>query len=389
MKACVVLVCVTGCGFSVGASTSDAGPGDDVIDPAIDAPVDQTMIDAPPSAFGDIDLIPPAEERAAPGNWTANAVTLNTSTLTSTVALPPDVTFTMGLQDNGDEVAFLRVNDFKLNSGQILRVLGTRPFVIVCGHDCTIDGTIDISARLRTPGAGGSVPAVGMGKGGNGVHFLNGDDGGGGGGGYGSPGGAGGGTVVAEGGSGGLTYPMTALVGGSGGGGPEQGIGCSNVGGGGGGAILIYAKHKLTFQGSIDAGGGGGEAGVLCTNPSNWGAGAGGGAGGMIYLQTPDLNGSGIAVTNGGGGGGGNCSTGTLPEHGQNAQTSLTTAAQGGGGSDCGTPGGRGAIGTMAATASQTSTTNGGGGGGGVGRVIIHAPGAVSVQGSPPAVIIP
>lgn len=380
---CFVLALTGACGFQVSASGgggSDGGP-DSSIDSAIDASIDT------PVETGDVDLIPVSEETFATGNWTVDDVTIDTSALTSTVTLPANVTLTVGIQTSGTAVAILRVNDFKLNSGMTMRVIGQRPLVILAGHDVTVDGAIDISARGRVPGAGGLAPATGPGKGGDGVHNGTSDESGGGGGGFGSVGGSGGPADTAAGGAPGASYAIAFLAGGSGGGGPAQGIGCENVGGGGGGAILIYAKHKATIQGTINAGGGGGEAGVVCTSPSNHGAGAGGGAGGTIHIQTPDLNGGGILAANGGGGGSPSCTSGAITP-GEDGKASTTLTAFGGIGNGCGPGGGNGAVGTMAAGSALTAGFNGAGGGGGAGRIKIHAPGTISVMSSPPAVIV-
>ena len=381
---CLLLALTGACGFQVSANGGngggDGGP-DSSIDSAIDAPIDT------PAETGDVDLIPASEETFNTGNWTVDDLTIDTSALTSSIPLPAGVSLLVGIQTSGGQVAFLRVNDFKLNSGRTMRVVGQRPFVILANHDITIDGTLDISARGKTPGAGGQPPATGPGKGGDGTHVDTSDESGGGGGGFGSVGGSGGPASTAAGGAPGASYAIAFLAGGSGGGGPAPGIGCTNVGGGGGGAILIYAKHKLTIQGAINAGGGGGEAGVVCTNPSNHGAGAGGGAGGTIHLQTPDLNGNGILAANGGGGGGPSCTTGAITP-GEDGKASTTLTAFGGIGNGCGPGGGNGAVGTMAAGSALSAGFNGGGGGGGTGRIKINAPGTISVMSSPPAVVV-
>lgn len=376
-----LLLALGACGFQVNAS----GGGDGGPDSSKDSSIDSS-IDAPVEA-GDVDLIPPSEETFGTGNWTVGDVTIDTSAPSSTVLLPAGVTLTLGLQTSGTQVAFLRVNDLKLDAGTTMRVIGNRPLVILSGHDANIAGTIDVGARGRDAGAGGFAPSLGPGAGGEGMHVGVNDDSGGGGAGFGSVGGNGGSAPTAAGGNPGASYAIAFLGGGSGGGAPQQGIGCTNVGGGGGGAILVYAKHALTVSGAISAGGGGGEAGVICDNPPNHGAGAGGGAGGMIHLQTGDLKGMGILAANGGGGGGPSCPSGAIGP-GEDGKASTTLVAFGGIGNGCGPGGGNGSIGTMGAASALAAGTNGGGGGGGAGRIKIHAPGAIAVMSSPPAVVV-
>ena len=349
-----------------------------------------TLIDVPDgmSAFGDVDLIPALEEYANTGDWMVDAVTIDTMQLTSTVALPANVTLTSGVQNNGGAVAILRLHDLKTTAATTMRVVGRRPLVIIADHDVTLAGTIDLAARLDAAGPGGFSPATGTGVGGNGVHIDPNDDGGGGGGGFGTIGGTGGTGGTATGGAGGATYPATILNGGSGGGSTALGLSCTNLGGGGGGAILIFAKHKLTLMGAIHAGGGGGSAGMLCPSPAMYASGGGGGAGGMIYLQTPDLGGNGVLAANGGGGGGGACATG-VPSAGQDGRSSANTVAIGGGGSMCGSAGGNGAVQGTAPSAIAVAQYNGGGGGGGLGRILVHAPNTATIGSSPTAVVTP
>jgi len=384
----LALLVLTSCSFHVGAAGDAGTTGDD--GGPLDTPVD-VLIDVPDgtSTFGDVDLIPALEEYAGAGSWTVGDVGIDTSLLVSTVVLPAGVTLTAGVQSNGGAVAFLRLHDFKLNAGTTLRVIGTRPLVIISDHDVTIEGAIDIGARLLAPGAGGFAPAKGSGAGANGAHIDPNDDGGGGGGGFGGAGGAGGTGGAAVGGAGGGTYPATILVGGSGGGTIAPNLSCTNVGGGGGGAILIFAKHKLTLSGAIHAGGGGGSAGMLCPSPAMYASAGGGGAGGMIYLQTPDLNGSGVLAANGGGGGGAACATGTIPQPGQDGRPSTTVVAAGGIGSDCGSAGASGAVQGTAPSTIGAAQYNGGGGGGGLGRIVVHAPNLATIASSPTAVVTP
>lgn len=380
---CLLLVLTSACGFQV--SASGTGGGDGGPDSSKDSSIDSS-IDSPVEA-GDVDLIPPSEETFGTGNWTVGDVTIDTGGPSANVTLPAGVTLSLGMQTSGTQVAILRVNDLKLNGGTTMRVTGTRPFVILAGHDANIAGTIDVGARGKLPGAGGFGPGGGVGAGGEGMHVGVNDDSGGGGAGFGSVGGSGGSAPTATGGAPGASYAIAYLGGGSGGGLPQQGIGCANVGGAGGGAILVYAKHALTVSGAINAGGGGGEAGVICDNPPNHGAGGGGGAGGMIHLQTGDLKGMGVIAANGGGGGGPSCPTGAVGP-GEDGKASTTLTAFGGIGNGCGPGGGNGGIGTTAAGSALAAGTNGGGGGGGVGRIKIHAPGSITVMSSPPAVVV-
>jgi hypothetical protein len=401
VRPAVFLLFASACGFTVsGGSPADDAPSDGAsdaptdaaLDAMIDAPIDPP-IDAPVDApsFGDVDFLPPAEEYAASGNWAIGAdTTIDTSNVAGTTP-PAGAELVVGLQSNGSEVAILRARDFKVNGGKTLRVVGTRPLVIIADHDVSIDGTLDLGARTVTPGAGGSAPYGGMGVGGHGMAGGNNEDSGGGGGGFGGPGSIGGtGNNVAIGGSAGLTYAAANIVGGSSGGGPPQLTGCTNKGGAGGGAVLIYAKNKLDVKGMINAGGGGGEPGLQCAN--NYRSGAGGGSGGLIYLQTPNLTGDGNLVANGGGGGGGTCSntSGGSQNATAGANGALNLAPGGTGRGDCGANGGSGATQAAAPTSGSQVRTNGGGGGGGLGRIIYRAPSIPgNLTSSPTAVPAP
>lgn len=395
----VFLVFASACGFRIsgGSPADDAPTADAPNDVAFDAPVDASSdalidapADAPPDAstFGDVDFMPTSEEYAASGNWTiGDDTTIDTSNLGGTTP-PANTELVLGMQDNGTQVAVLRARDFKVAAGDTLRVVGSLPLVIIADHDVSIDGTLDLGARTVTPGAGGSAPFGGMGVGGHGTSGGNNEDSGGGGGGFGGPGSIGGtGNNVATGGTAGATYNAASLLGGSSGGGPPQLTGCTNKGGAGGGAILIYARNKLDVKGTINAGGGGGEAGLQCAN--NYRSGAGGGSGGLIYLQTPSLTGDGDLVANGGGGGGGTCSN----TNGGNANATaggdgaLTAATGGTGRGDCGANGGTGATQAAAPTSGTQVRINGGGGGGGLGRIIYRAPSLpANLTSSPTAV---
>ena len=380
----VAFALVTGCSFSASLNPSD---------PTIDAPADDAMRDAPPDvAMMGVDFLPMSEETFGSTNWSIAADTAIDTSLLSIVPAPPaGVTFLAGVQDNGAPVAILRVGDFTIGSGRRMTVTGERPFAILSDHDVTITGTLDVGARLAQRGPGGALPAMGSGAGLVGVHDdgtgSDYDDAGGGGGSFGTRGAAGGKAGPFNGGASGQTYPLNGLVGGSGGG--RAGV-CANMPGAGGGALLLYAANKVRITGAITAGGGGGAGGLESGCATGAGSGAGGGSGGTIWIQTTDLDGTGVLAANGGGGGGGSYIGVSNGGPGENGQPSTTDVANGGtkANSSEASVGGNGAIqGTAASMVPNLAAGNGGGGGGGLGRIVYHAPSLGALQSSPTAVV--
>lgn len=378
-------VLTAGCGFS-------GSPGSAIVD-GVDGGMDATQPDA--VAQGIVDFLPMAEERfVESANWT---IDMNTELDTSTLAvrpnpLPDGVTLTMGTQDSGGEVAILRLHDFKINMMRTLTVKGTRPLFILSNHHVTIDGILDVGAKLNVPGPGGFGAGMGPGAGKISIHDdgtgTGYDDSGAGGGSFGTAGAPGGSIGAFAGGLAGDPYEIgNQLRGGSSGG--LAGV-CANQPGAGGGALLLYAKDRIRINrnGIITSGGGGGAGGLGAGCATGASAGAGGGSGGAIWLQTAKLEGDGTVAANGGGGGGGSFSTSGNGRVGEDGKPSTTMVAAGGGAAAGGesTAGGSGAVKNInPSTISPLLSGNGGGGGGGLGRIVYRAPDADKLDTSPTA----
>lgn len=343
-----------------------------------------------------IDFLPPAEAVLGDINWT---VALNTEINTTTGSIlplgPVDVTFKMAMQRDGNSSAMiLRVKRLSVATGVTLTATGTRPLFILA-DDVTIDGTLDVGAHGATPGPGGATGGMGAGAGmvsqNDNTGTIKGNSGGGGGS-FGSKGAAGGNVGTASSGAGEPYAIGAALVAGASGGG--AGV-CINPPGAGGGALLIYAKSRIVINGAISAGGGGGAGGLFSCG-TTLGAGSGGGSGGAIWLQTPNLGGTGILAANGGGGGGGGSHTPTNIDggNGSDGKASVSELATGGlAPADDTSAGGSGAIEgrvpSVVPTLNRNGDSNGGGGGGGLGRIVYRAPGLGGLQSSPTAVAAP
>ncbi len=373
----MLFVLTAGCGFSGSQGTA-----------LIDDGMDGTQ--------GVVDFLPLAEERFIDdASWTIDANTeLDTTTLTvRSGALPAGVAFTMGTQDSGDEVAILRLRDLKINAARTLTVTGTRPLFILSNHHVTIDGTLDVGAKLNVPGPGGFDSGMGPGAGKISIHD-NGtgtgyDDSGAGGGSFGTAGAAGGSVGAFAGGAGGDPYELIdQLHGGSSGG--QAGV-CANPPGAGGGALLLYAKDRIRISknGVITSGGGGGAGGLYTGCVTGASAGAGGGSGGAIWLQTAKLEGDGTVAANGGGGGGAgyyNAGNGTPGENGKPSTTAVAVGGNPAGRVEV-TAGGGGAVKNVnPSIVSPITGGNGGGGGGGLGRIVYRAPDAAMLDTSPAAI---
>jgi hypothetical protein len=384
-----------GCGFSGSEGTPREDGG--IIEPEPEPP---PPIDAPTIPQMAIDFLPPTEETFASGNWDIDgAVTIDTTTLTASIELPPNVTLTEGTQHDGlTKVAILRANNFKVKAPGVVKVKGSRALFILAGNDLGVDGVLDASADLASPGPGGSSGGMNTGAGRSSVHdggsflFPRYNDSGAGGGSFGSSGAAGGRAGYAAGSGPGRTYGIgNKLVGGASGG---RAGNCPNPPGAGGGALLLYGHKKIDIKGVVSAGGGGGAGGLDMNCAPGAGAGAGGGSGGIIWLQTPVLIGDGLLTANGGGGGGGSTSQGGNGHGsaGANAHSSATLVALGGAKANSAeaTAGGNGAIeGTPASMVPALNAGNGGGGGGGLGRIVFNAPIIDNIKSSPTAEAAP
>jgi hypothetical protein len=259
----------------------------------------------------------------AGGSYTIN--TSGTPTLTE-----PNGTTLTGVVFNGIAVFdFDSIVVFPGIPPQSITAAGSLPLALLSRTNVTIGGMINVSAQgIFTPGPGGgsgqfpNSPSGGPGVGGN-SGFTGVAASGAGGGGFGGFGGAGT-SLGSPGGFGGPSYGdlLRQLQGGSGGGGPINGLPQAGPGpgGGGGGAIDIGAVGSLTIiSGGISANGGPGGSSAAS------GFGGGGGSGGGIFLHADSVQlfaGTLLSAAGGDGGAGG-----MFPE-----PTSFPVAAGGGGG---------------------------------------------------------
>ena len=160
--AAFLLVTVAGCAFQPSGATEDAA-SDDAPDP-IDAAVDAPAIDAAPH---DITHVAVADETLGTGDlvFSANA-TIDTGTLALTGAtLPAGTELVAVAQDGGGpELAILRVHMLTIDAGVTVRAVGSRPLVVMA-ETVQLDGILDAGARRDVPGAGGSAPQSGAGRG--------------------------------------------------------------------------------------------------------------------------------------------------------------------------------------------------------------------------------
>ena len=347
----------------------------------------------------DVPHLPASAETLGTDDLQLGDITIDTTQL-AIPNLPSGVTVDQVAQDpGGPELMVIHARDVQIAAGATVRIVGSRPLVILARR-ITVDGTLDASADLDTPGGGGYGPAMGTGAGGAGTHNGIDHDSGGGGGGFGTAAGAGGAAGTMAGCASGATATaglagiavgsdvLAVLEGGSGGASGAMGTCTTSNGGAGGGAVQLSAYETLTITGVIAAGGGGGLGGVFC-NTNDAGAGSGGGAGGAIYLDAPMVMHGGLLAANGGGGGGGGCGPGGSGTPGGNGSADMTAAAGGQIGGSCGAPGGAGAVGGTAPEPGVDNLCdgNGGGGGGAVGRIVAHAQMVLGSGASTPALV--
>ncbi len=270
-----------------------------------------------------------------------------------------------------EEVCVIYADQILLQSSGVVRVLGSRPLVVLGISSVRVDGILD-AASHRGDGTAGAGASTGgacdtLGPGGNASI-----DGGGGG---------AGGSFVGSGGSGGTGGPgvngipaagatpgnnmatPTAIRGGCGG---SSGGGSSGLAGGlpgaGGGAVYLISGGEIAIKGTINASGAGGAASVARSG------GGGGGSGGFIGLDAPTLSigpSATIFAIGGAGASGGNDATaGVDGGEAMNAQPPQGTASNGTGGT-----GSAGAVGSAGGGSGGASSGGGGGGGGGGGYI--------------------
>lgn len=347
---------------------ADAGPGPDA--PAAGCPVDYV-----PDQVDVCGLSEPSGPFALPlGTYTYDT---DLEAFTEGVVAVPPVVESVA-QPGGPDALAWSVDGFDLQSGAILRVVGSKPLLIGSRQAINIAGRLDVSSDrsgnvTQVAGAGGNGPASGTGCAATSGENDNGGGGGAGGGGFQGIGGDGGqgdsndapnsNDGTSDGGTGGALQIAPSVVrGGCPGASGGNGSGGSGQGGAGGGAVALASLVSISVGGTIEAGGAGGGAGR-----QDRGGGGGGGSGGYIALDAPSvtISGGAIVAANGGGGGEGGA-TGGSGERGEDGEAT-TSRADGGsipGGSQLGN-GARGSGGDVVNGESATDLREGGGGGGG------------------------
>ena len=386
-----VRIALAGCGFSTTIASNDPDSGGGDGDSRGDGVVarDVPHIPASVETIGGLDVTLP------------NGTVIDTGAGTITPSVAGAQIEIVAQEPSGDGLALIRARSITIASGATVRVVGSnqtpRPLVLFADR-ITIAGTLDGGAKRAVPGPGGRASG-GPGLGADGEHRDTFHDSGGGGGAYAVAASAGGdaGTTCgtqANGGNGGAVFGLASLdvlAGGAAGGAGASLVCTLGAPGAGGGAIQLSALTRLEITGAVTVGGGGGGGGINCGG-SDTGGGSGGGSGGALYLDAPAIVLSGIVAAHGGGGGGGASSPGSNGGFGGDAAASLAQATGGISGGSYGTVGGKGATGALASTAggNQGCDGNGAGGGGSVGRIVIHAPGAVTGGGmqSPTAMLV-
>lgn len=396
---------LVGCGFTVaGSEQPDALGADGAADaPAPFACVPWAALNVDPCATT---LTDPVGITLAVGTHVLDTDTGNlTSNGGSPVAMPGGLV----AQSAGPMVRAVNARSLSIVSGATLSIVGSRPVIIVVHGTVTIDGVIDASARLESPG-----PISVAGPGGNDAALCTtaaGQDGadttlasaGGGGGGAGGAFGANGGdgadghgsghgTKGSKGTSTGVPTLLPLRGGCPGGSGGDDGVVAVDEGGrrgDGGGGLEITARAGVTINGRLVANGTSGAAGggVAMVRAG----GGGGGSGGAIVLDgdTVQVQASAALCANGGAAGEGGqvgmvSSPGAAPTCTDNRALGGATEADGGDGGDGGAT--AGAAGTNGSAGA--SNAGGGGGGGGVGRIRIRGRSqAASINGA--AVVSP
>tara|TARA_R110002096_G_scaffold436021_1_gene665233 strand:- start:104347 stop:105603 length:1257 start_codon:yes stop_codon:yes gene_type:complete len=292
------------------------------------------------------------------------------------VQLMPDIVTQVG----GADLVVLTYTDVELASAARLRVVGTRPVVIISTGDMEIAGRLQATRRGVLTGAGANIDVgCATGAGTDGALQIDSLDrmagSGGGGAGFGTAGGEGARLVNSNdnnspGGTTAALLTLEPLRGGCKGG---SGGGDGGAGGDGGGALHLAVAGTLTISGLVTASGAGGF-GVTGTSSG----GGGGGSGGAVLIQAGSFIDDGIITVNGGGGGEGS-RTSTATDAGTDGLLGSNNAASGGGGDSSGGNGGDGAsINDPAEDGDEANFPNGGtargsgGGGGGLGVIRIE-----------------
>ncbi len=357
----VLLLFVVGCGFS----------SPSVIDAPGDSGTDGESCTAWSTRGGHVRDVC---SMGLPGDgWRIDTIGATYDTEADTYNQGPAPKSYLVAQSGNRMLRVVSVRDFTVDQNASLRVVGQYPLLVLSWSTITVAGTIDVSSRAGSPGAGGSRQDCDLGDPGQGAS----EAGGGGGGGLNQGGKAGGngnlGGAPNAGGTlgGSIPRPMSVVLGGCRGGDGGGDGSSGGRGGDGGGAVQLTAKDSITIAstGTIHAGGMGGAG------AQGNGGGGGGGSGGFIGLDAPLVTTatSSILAANGGAGGAG-CESGNGAA-GQDGQA-MNAAALGGMGSICtnGADGGDGGRRGDLPLVGANSNFSGGGGGGGGGYIIVWAP---------------
>ncbi len=300
------------------------------------------------------------------------------------VGVQGGIGFRSAAQVGGSPVGIFSFKSLLVSTNGAIRIVGSKPLVLVASGDITVNGVIDGQGQCSSTvgvgggGAGGAPKAGnggaggGVGGGGAGLVVVPGG-GGGGGGGFGDVGGAGAGTSTnanAGGAAGPLFGDFTVsdpVLSGGGGGGAGGGVVAGGAGGSGGGAVQIATNANVRIGGSAVL-----QVGGCHGNRSTGGGGGGGGAGGLVFIEarTIDLSSGATLAANGGAGAGGNGSDG---DDGSPDEDAAQGGSAGGNGSDGGDGGHTGSLFGRPGQTPGNSDTTGGGGGGAVGRIALKS----------------
>jgi hypothetical protein len=382
----VAMLSTVHCGFS-GLATDDANAKTDAR--VIDGRQQQGDPDAAKSPYR-ITHLSETDRKVGTEEYVLRASTINTDDLTITGATPAILAadFIHTEQVGGGAIAVLYTRSLSMptvtGGANFVRIVGSRPLVIVAATTISIDDLIDANGKSSQPGPGGSAPGlvsnVAAGDGAAGIANGSGDSGGGGGGGR-EAGGLGGhgqdGAIPNSNGGIAVLAAQSKLLGGGAGGSSTIDDGCpadpiDRFGGAGGGALQLFAVDSVTvsMNGAINVGGGGGSGGAKCDGGNLYTSGAGGGGGGMIYVQSKTfaLKTGGKLAANGGGGG----SAASTAKAGRPGERGVITATAAMGGTIPDAGSGNGGNGGFAVTPPKPGQDGilGGGGGGARGRII-------------------
>jgi hypothetical protein len=274
-----------------------------------------------------------------------------------------------------------------------VRVIGSRPLVLVATNQLTITGTVDGASHLSPFGTGPGVPFSGC------PTFLSAPADG-----TSGAGGGAGATFITRGGNGGVGNASSAVAGGTsplaettgptrlrpGCVGQNGGTGSTNggLGGGGlaGGVIYLVAGSTISLgpNAILNVSGSGGSGGHTRAG------GGGGGSGGMLVLYAPTISAMGAKlVANGGAGGTGGAGSSTSSPSGSDPTgTSPSTPAAGVAGATGTGTGGSGYASSSAAQSGANGAASFGGGGGGGGGGFIQSNVALTGAVASPAVSV-